>query len=163
MNLYYHGTNLDGALGIARYGAILSRWDQEILGLQTAIAAGQILKLAKDETLEDVALRLASVGFSAEEIEQKVKSVAISTERIALMNARVHERKHSGGVVLGFELPMNESSEIVFVPRSVSIDGLKEIQVFTTLARVENKEFDKLRTAFKKYSPSYVYVGYAGF
>ena len=160
MSLYYHGTNLDGALGIAKYGAILSRWDQEILRLQFAAAEGQDLHLTEGETVEALALRLASSPFHVHEIEHRVKCVSISKSiRVPIMTAAVEEKRGLGGVVLGFEfseVPKGyETSSTIYVPRKVSIDGLKELHITRDLSPGARKNLEQ---AFVKYSHKYIFT-----
>ncbi len=172
MGFYYHGTNLQGALGIAKQGAILSPWDIEILRFQAAVAEGKDLNLKEGETIEDVALRISSRGFSPFDIEHRVKSVSISrTLHVPRGHAAAAEKQGLGGVVLGFELSdslipyIYRKSTHVFIPRRVPIDGLREIHVMDSLGKINKnaRGFEELKKAFKRYSPCYVYAGYSGF
>lgn len=162
MRLYYHGTNVDSALSIAKQGAILSPWFKELLSLQRAVEEGKNLQLIPGETIEDLALRLASFAFATHEINHRVKCVSISRDtRIPIGHALAHGYRGNQGVVLGFELsaalvrPYDRASSTIYIPKKIPIDSLREIHTFRNLEAKNKKLLD---VAFAKYKLRYVFI-----
>ncbi len=149
MTLFYHGTPAQNTLLIAKDGAILSPWEQKIEYLhrckeQEPDIYDYILKNFSKRGITDVekiALELAKPGYAKREIEHRVKCVSLTSD---LSVAAAHPRD----VILGIELD-SPPQHVLYVPRRVPLDMLKEVYLKETALPLENR----ILFAFERYKP----------
>jgi len=146
MTMFYHGTRRTGkALKIAQSGAILSPWYQDLerlrrLKKEELDAYKKVLEHYKTSDEHEAALKLASTGYSPNELEHRVKCVSLTSE---LYRTR---RGDMDGIALGIELD-EPAQQLLFVPRQVPLDTLKEIHLES------NAREQEIRAAFARYNP----------
>ncbi|HSU72965.1 MAG TPA: hypothetical protein VLJ21_03900 [Candidatus Binatia bacterium] len=139
MTRYYHGTSVEFAFHIAEAGAILSPWEQKIQFVNMPERKPFYLRQMKDagmQSLEELALLLASGDYPERDKEKRVKCVSLTTE---YDGARSYADQMLGGqrngaflyrgrgVVLGID--HDGQDRIAFVPRKVSLNGLKDVHI----------------------------------
>ncbi|MBS3086125.1 hypothetical protein J4422_00290 [Candidatus Pacearchaeota archaeon] len=163
MTLFYHGTDVDSAIGIARDGAILSPWDETILRYRGL----RIAQTMSYRELQKLALEDASRLYSDHELEHRVKSISLDTRfYIAKGYALGYKEEHfHGGVVLGFEIDedflkriclISYSGHILgaYIPRRLKLDTLKEVHL-TPKAKDYKEQIAK---EFEVYDPDFFYL-----
>lgn len=152
MTLYYHGTVFHFVPEIAEQKALLSPWDQRIVRCQKMLASPDLnprSPLVKNRhRLEDYALEIASHGYGEQDIEHRVKCVSLTND---IYRAAIYARRAElCSVIFGLELDPAQQT-IIFVPRKVPLDTLKEIYVFGKGSRSAKPRLEQL---FADYDPA---------
>lgn len=154
MVIYYHGTNIDVALAIARDGAIMSPYEQELKRLIADEARDGISRRYPGKTLEETALECASSGYAKREVEMRAKRISF-TLRQELARSYATSEGLYGGVVLGLEFDKGDQKEnvigqigispTVYVPK-VELTKLRNLTVYGS-----EEEIDQIFRAYKKF------------
>jgi len=157
MKLLYHGTGVGSALQIAVDGAILCPWEQEI----KRIKAIERFRNLSTQELEEMVLKHASSVYADHEVGHRVMAISLAPSLSASRDYATHFEQFpstGGGVILGFEadrtllsrIPEDwEKRMVVYIPRKMEIENLKEIYLFP-IARAYDSV---IREAFAKYNP----------
>ncbi|VVB81141.1 Uncharacterised protein [uncultured archaeon] len=146
MTLFYHGTPAGRAIKIARDGAILSPWEQEIIFLRQLKEKNpnsykKITNKNNGMDEEETALELAKIGYAARETEERIKCVSLTSDKSWLIAPHYE-------IILGIELEHPPQDGALFVPRKVPLDTLTEVHYKT--------REQEIRTAFAKYKPKFI-------
>jgi hypothetical protein len=152
----YHGTSFETALKIAEDGAILSPWEQKILWLSTRPDRVEALsRRDASESIEELALRLASGEFMESELEHRAKSVSFAEDLISAWACAVYFEKYNGGVVLGFQIDDSYEDEhnFIYIPRKQGLESLDEI----IMLPVATRNHGAIKAAFSRYNVKYTH------
>lgn len=156
MKLWYHGTSIENALKIAENGALLSPLDQTISVYNKILQTNPMACKSWEgknppQTLEEHALELMKLVYSAHEIEHRVKSVSLSHLNLALTYANRFEDRH-GGIILGFALRTQgeRRPHVLYVSRRLALDQQLTELYFTPKAEQHRMRIEE---AFRKYAP----------
>ena len=148
----YHGSIFDFAEVIAEDGALLSPWEREIKALKRHPLSKTFLS-RRTGSFEEIALELASVGYSEREIAHRVQCISL-TEKInhAAEYAFGSFNKEKQGFVLELDFfgdgTFTENSSTLFVSRRFSLDSLRAIYLASHTFPVYGQHFETLFARF---------------
>lgn len=162
----YHGTSIAGALEIAKDGAILSPWEQDIKLFRIAFSNNKErfkrLHPGRNlDELEQLALESACETYADYEIEHRVKSVSMTSSLYDASHYALRFDNHFGGLVLGFGVDNRveqildknwQKRSVIFIPRRFSLDMLQEVHLTPVAQRLSEAE---IKESFERYHPKY--------
>jgi len=131
--IFYHGTNRNLARSIIESGEILSPWYREVRFLENLDPENYASMVGKNVgiSIEDLALKFVSSGYSEAEMEHRVKCVSFAKD-IALARSYA-TRGGNVGMIFGIDadtVEYNAPSWVAFVPKRVDLKkSLCEIYV----------------------------------
>lgn len=152
METFYHGTDFDDLISIADQGEILSQWYQEVRFLETQPDEYTDLFL-KDHGLsldgftsrERVALELSTSGYVAQEIEFRIKCVALTSDFSEI----------GEDFILGFQNPIfeNYKGSAISIQKKVELTDLTELHLPKD---VRKDQLDFLKMKFQDYTKNFI-------
>jgi len=166
MTKFYHGTDIESLLKIAKSKAILSPLYQKMEMLRDATrgkSEQEIRKRLHGKTIEQYALESVSEEYGSHEIESRVRAVSFAGSLKRALHYAERFEQHSGGAVLELELSEEDinsafkegKTPVLYTPRKqVLEDRLKAIYLLLC-ARASEPE---IRQAFSKFKPEYGYL-----